>query len=111
MNNTPYTEDEVRDKFLRHCNHLAKHWANTDLSGSEFPEDTCLYRIEGFLHSMLATIDGCTLELPAFVLAPNPKGDEDYYNKNGERPYENNINSDIKCDIAGSLRELVNNFK
>jgi len=97
------TTDEVRAKFLSHVNHLVKYWA-------ELPDQTDFDKVEGVAFSILAAIDGCAMALPGFVLAPCPhKDDKQFHIDNGEDYYPRIPNSNH--DIAGSLHELLKNYK
>jgi len=98
-----YTNDEVRAKFLNHVNHLVKYWANLE-NQTEFD------KVEGVAFSILAAIDGCSMDLPGFILAPCPhKDDKQFHIDNGEDYFPRNRNS--KYDIAGGLHEQLQNHK
>lgn len=67
---------------------------------------TPVEKMEGLAFSILAAIDGCSMDLPGFILAPYPaKEDKAYHKKNGENYFPYNNRNKIKCDIAGSLHE------
>lgn len=83
-----YTPDEIRDMLLKQFWGMARYWAGLDGSNVD-PNSTPLDRTSGFLHSMLATLDGSTLNLPAFnlVAAPHPE-DPEYLRSQGENWFE-----------------------
>lgn len=78
-----YTVEEMRQIFIDNCKQLTRYWAKIDLTRPEFRADIirggeALYRIEGFLHSMLVMFDGGS-ELPAFDIVPSPHEDNEAY--------------------------------
>ena len=94
-----YTPEEVRTKFIKHIKGLIKYW-------DSLPDKSCKEKMEGLAFSILSTIDGSSIDLPGFILAPYPaKEDKDYHKKNGENYFAYNNPNKIKCDIAGSLHE------
>jgi len=75
------TSDELRDMLLDHFHELARYWADVN---SEHHKTT-QSKIEGFVHSVLATLDGCSPGLPCFDLVAKPHEDDKQYCKdNGE---------------------------
>lgn len=95
-----YTENEVREQFLDHVRMMIDYWNNDSIT-----TDT-KEKLSGLAHSILATIDGCNMDLPGFILAPCPcEGDKQYYIDKGENYYTENKN--VNCDIAGGLHELL----
>jgi hypothetical protein len=75
------TADELRDELLDHMRHMARYWANVD--SDDFK--TVHSKIEGFAHSVLVMLDGCSDGLPAFDLVAKPHEDDKQYNiDNGE---------------------------
>ncbi len=78
---TPYTIEEVRIEFLEKLNGLISAW---DTMEGKY---TQAERMEGLVHSILATLDGCTL-LPAFQVVISPhRADRAYHQGRGERWY------------------------
>ena len=76
------TSDELRDALLEHMRSMAKYWAEVD---SVDGPRTTLSRIEGFAHSVLAMLDGCSPEIPAFDLVAKPhESDKQYHIDNDE---------------------------
>lgn len=96
-----YTTDEIREKFLRHVWNLIEYWEKEDRPGSTRE------RLEGLAHSILATLDGASAELPSFIIAPSPhESDKAYHKKEGENWYPENKAS-VNGDIGGALHELL----
>lgn len=94
------TEDEVRTEFLNHIRHLVKYWEKVD-------DRDCKGKLEGLAFSILAMLDGTSVDICGFIVAPSThEDDKQYYIDNGEDYYPQNHESDIKCDIAGSLHDL-----
>lgn len=95
------TEDEVRSALLRHVWHMIDFWER---------EDRCpgtREKLEGFAFSMLAALDGSSTAVPGFVVAPRPHPDDrQYHADHDEDWYPENHDSDVVCDIGGSLHEL-----
>lgn len=97
-----YTREEVQKLFLAHIRGLIDYW-----SYRTYREDT-RGKLEGLAHSMLATIDGCSISIPCFILAPYPhEEDEDYRKGKGENYFAYNDSDKVKCDIGGSLHEQL----
>lgn len=93
------TVEEVREEFLAHVKVLIEVWNKNDMSKEE-----CL---SGLAFSILSTIDGSSMALPAFILAPLPhESDKEYHMEDDENYYAENHNSNVKCDISGYLHEL-----
>lgn len=96
-----YTAEEVRSVFLSHMLELCKYWSHpsrrTTINGTECE------RMEGLCHSILAMIDGSTLDLPAIdlVLCPH-KEDKQYHISEGENWFKKGmiIND---CTMASQL--------
>ena len=104
MGTGKYTEDEIREKFLRLVHSYIHYW-------HKIPDASCLEKLEGLAFSILVILDGGT-SLPGFIVAPAPHPDDKKYcQKNGMRWYPQNHKSEIKCDIAGSLHEMFHEYK
>lgn len=77
-----WTSEELCDNFVKHLMVAAKYWAMQ-------PDMTTLERTEGLVHSVLATIDGCTLNFPSLNLVPAPhESDKEYLLSEGENYFE-----------------------
>lgn len=94
------TEQEVRELFLIQVRTMVRYWAG-EHPLSNVPENyTAIERCDGVAFSILAIIDGCDLNLPAFSLTPLPaESDADYYRAHGENWYPDDI------DIGGALHD------
>jgi hypothetical protein len=107
------TADEIRDRFLKHLWDSIRYWAGED--GSNVPAHyTSRERLEGLTHSILATLDGCTLAVPSFIVAPHPHPeDKAFHQERGEDwfPENHQIEEQIKGDIGGCLHELLYNYR
>lgn len=103
-----YTTEEVREKFLKHLAVIADYWDTV-------PQDkTQRERIHGAIFSTLATLDGCSPELPGFIVAPIPcKEDKPYLQDNEENwfPENHEIEDQIQCDIGGGLHEVFHRYE
>jgi hypothetical protein len=105
-----YTVEEVRKQFLEHIWHLTDYWNKAERAGDQ--KD----RLEGLAFSILSTLDGSSVAIPGFIVAPDaPKfilapiaheTDKEYNKEQGENWYPENHNSNVKCDIGGTLHEL-----
>ncbi len=96
-----YTADEIREMFLDHVRHCISYWAT-------LPEPKSIKdRLSGLTHSIFASLDGCTLQLPGFLIIPNSnEEDKQYYIDNDENYFP--IPPDVElCDIGGGLHELL----
>jgi hypothetical protein len=99
-----YTEDEVREKFLKYCWSMVYYWEN-------LPDKTTSEKLSGLMFSLLSTLDGSSMELPSFIVAPLPHpGDKEYLKGNGENWFPENNDESINADIGGSLHENFYRF-
>lgn len=91
-----YTTDEVREKLLSYVRGLVDYWDKTDRPRKE--------SLSGLAFSILSTLDGGSVEVPGFVVAPSPhESDEEYHRQRGENWYPR---VESEHDIAGCLHEL-----
>lgn len=98
METQPYTEDEIREKFLRHIRALIQYWTTTKLD----QDDTTEHRVHGIAFSILAMLDGAAIDLPAFQVMPAPhEDDKAFHISMGESWYPDDV------DISGALHELL----
>jgi hypothetical protein len=96
-----YTEEEVREQLLKHVHSLISYWENEERR----PE--VRDKLSGLAFSILTMLDGCSIDLPRFIVAPDPHPrDKDYHKDNDENWYAENCESDVCCDISGCLHEL-----
>ena len=100
------TVDEAREKFILTLWHLVDYWDKTpdqvvDGFGGYIKQGQ-RERLEGLMHSILASIDGNTLSMPGMELRPIvPKTDIDYHKEWGDNWFP------PKVDIGGSLHEIM----
>lgn len=105
----PYTKEEIRDQLINNFKAAARHWAKADLTRPEFQDQVketgeTLYRLEGLLHSVLTTLDGCSIGLPAFDLIPSPHPDDEvYYQANDENWYPSGLVINDDCMLHDLL--------
>jgi hypothetical protein len=95
-----YTSDEIRSRFLRYLWAMLDYWLQQDRSKAD--------TLEGFAHSILSTLDGCSIGLPGFIVAPlGCDEDKEFYFEQGENwfPCNANIVDSVKGDIGGCLHE------
>lgn len=97
------TDDEVRERFLRHVWVMIEYWAGEN--GSNVPKEyDSRKRLSGFAHSLLGAIDGTAMALPSFALAPTPHPDDKEFKRSeGEDWYPSA--GEVDHDIAGGLHE------
>lgn len=93
------TKVEVQQDFIDRIWYLIEYWEK------ESRAKTSRDKLEGLAHSILNTLDGCSM-LPGFAVIPNPHPDDkQYYIENGEDWYPDNI------DIGGELASLLFVYK
>jgi hypothetical protein len=94
------TVDQIRDEFLTHVEHLVEYWDKNTKDKRE--------AMEGLAFSIMSTLDGSSMALPAFLVAPFPhESDKEYHIENESDYYPYNDESKINGDIAGCLHELI----
>lgn len=99
-----WTRDEIREQFLTHVWNMIEYWNSPNLPSSRSTRE----RLEGLTHSILTALDGCTMALPGFIVAPCPHPDDrEYHIENGENWYPENDESQVNGDIGGGLHELL----
>ena len=85
-----YTEDEVREQVLNHFCDLISYW-NGEADSNVPAHMPTRYRMEGLVHSILTTLDGCT-QLPAFhISVQTHESDKSFYQERGENWYEEGL--------------------
>ena len=115
MESREWTEEEVRSHFLNHVHAMVEFWLRDDLDLKGSP-DELRERLEGLAFSILSTIDGSSVDVPAFILAPkfllvpcpHPE-DKEWLIQEGENYYRPVNEDDIAMDIAGDLHHQFNN--
>lgn len=94
-----YTEDEIKEKLIKHFWFLLEYW-------EDLPDKTTHERMSGMLHSLLASLDGSSMEVPGFKIIPiGSKENTEFHKKFGENWYPE---EDI--DIGGGLHEIMYNY-
>lgn len=95
----PYSEDEVRELFLKHVWQMIHYWNNQ--------QPDRLSALEGLAFTILSTLDGSAMDLPGFLVIPSPHPDdkEDCIAA-GDRWFPPYSPGDTTvCDIGGVLHE------
>ena len=119
-----YTLDEIKDKIALHVHRTARYWMKSDLKRPEFvecvtelaseegityEEAEVLWRLKGFGHTIGAMLDGCCVDIPGFLLIPNPHPDDKAYDKGeGENWWPA---PKIKNDVGGEFRLFENRVR
>ena len=98
------TAEEIRETFLKHCHSVVNFWLNLENKTTE-------ERIHGAIFSILAALDGSTLELPAFAVIPLAQDDKEFYIKKGRNWIPEFEMPDGAIDISGSLHELYCKYR
>lgn len=97
-----WTEDEVRNRLLDHFWMLIDYWDRE--SRATTPRE----KLEGLAFSILSTLDGESIPVPGFIVAPHACAeDKEYHISQGENWYPENHQLDglIKSDLGGGLHE------
>lgn len=95
-----YTKNEMRDMLMEHIRFLAHYWATQVEAGRTVQE-----RIDGFAHSLLTTMDGCSGSFPCaidLVLRPNAD-DKAFHIAEGERWVEDGMVINDDCHLHSLL--------
>jgi hypothetical protein len=95
-----FTRDEVRTLLLEHIWGLIDDWDRNSRAA------TAREKLEGLAFSILAALDGSSVAIPSFVVAPCPgAGDRAYHASQGENWFPENhaLVNQIKSDLGGSL--------
>ena len=94
------TIEEVQRDFLGHVWDMIDYWEK------ESRAETPRAKLEGLAHSLLAALDGCSMELPGFAVIPNPHPDDKAWCiERGEDWYPDDV------DIGGELASLLFVYK
>lgn len=100
-----WTTDEVREQFTSHVNTLIRYWSTLPQETGNSEVEDRVWRLQGLAHSIFTTLDGSSLHLPAFIVAPMPhESDRSYHEEQGENWFPSNDRNQVQCDIAGGLR-------
>jgi len=105
-----FTTEEVRRQFLEQVWSNIKYWGeliNEQIANGTATERTTMDRLQGLAFSILVTLDGGSIPLPSFVVAPSPHPSDKQYNiDNGSNYFPENHESNVSADISGCLHEL-----
>lgn len=97
-----WTVDEVREKFLEAVRRRVEYWEKETRVASVRD------RLDGLAFTILAMLDGSSMEMPGFVLIPCPhEDDKKYLQSQGEnwyRPIKTEL-VEALGDISGSLHD------
>ena len=105
MASRAYTVEEARDIFLDEIRTSIDYWDNIkDRSQRE--------RLEGLAFSIMTILDGENLDLPSFLVVPDPHlGDKLYRIGQGKNYFPEggfDLPSFLENDIAGELHDRFN---
>jgi hypothetical protein len=87
------TNDEVRERFLKHVAAIVEWW------DKETKVTNTREKLEGVALSILALIDGSNIDLPKFVLAPDPHPDDKAYRQRHDEDWFPGC-PEVKTDIS-----------
>ena len=104
MGGKEFTIEEVRKLFLAQVVEIENYWANLE-------SKTKKEAIQGAMFSLLAVLDGNSINLPQFVLAPDPHEDDQRCRIDEGNKYFPEMEEDIYCDISGSLHESIHEIR
>jgi hypothetical protein len=99
FNQTPYTEQEIRDMFIKHVQETVKYWVEL------YPNDA-KQAAEGAVFSTLSLLDGSSMEMPGFLVIPHTTDEDNAFSAQyGHRPYPVAAPEVLErsVDIAGEL--------
>lgn len=97
------TQEEVREKFIRHVWELIRYWSSEDRQPSIDG------KLSGLAFSILVMIDGGSAGLCSFSLCPSPHADDkEYHRERGENWWPTD---EDRVDIGGSLHELFYKYE
>lgn len=91
--------EEVREEFLEHVRDMVDYW-------HDVPNKTEKEKLNGLAFSIMAALDGCSVDIPGFIVAPLPhETAKQYHMDNEEDYYPENHNSEVNCNISGELHD------
>ena len=94
------TPKEVTESFLHQIKTLV------DFYETETTKTTLRERLDGLALGILAAIDGESILLPSFILAPNPNiTDKQYCLDNAQNWMPENNFANVNCNISGGLHD------
>ncbi len=94
-----YSKKDVSEKFLMSIRNLVVFWDRTTKKSTK-------EKLDGLACCILAVLDGCSVDLPGFIVAPDPhESDKVDSLTNNTKYYPENYDITVNCDIAGTLHE------
>jgi len=111
-----YTPKEIERQFIEHVSGLVDHWSQTDFSSAPSlvarSGNEATARCDGLAFSILAALDGSSMGVPAFVVAPTTHETDQSFNvRHGENWYPSNHDVEINADIGGGLHDAYSQFR
>jgi hypothetical protein len=111
-----YTLEEMRGMFIKKIHQIVKYWKNVELKDTPAHEQLQT-RLDGLAFSILVMLDGGYLELPEFIVAPNPHPDDkEFCISEGENYFPmpqmvfDKHGSEVTTNIGGYLHELYHSY-
>lgn len=86
-----YTPEEVRDQLLAHIWGMVAYWEKEDRRPDVH------YKLSGLAHSILSTLDGCSMDLPGFLVAPTTDPVDEQYNRDQGNCWFPSDQPDLGC--------------
>ena len=94
-----YTEEEIREIYLRAVWERVRYWDDDRFSRKD--------ALEGVAFSILSMMDGCSLDVPPYKVSPIIDIDD----INFDLEHGNNIYPMKEIDIGGGLHEMFYKYK
>lgn len=96
---TPYTTEETAALLMQHVRHMITYWDSRAMTNRE--------KLEGLAFSIFSALDGSNVNLPAFIVAPDPHPeDQAWHQGRGERwitPQNHEVAEKIEGNLGGNL--------
>lgn len=93
------TTEECREYLLDHIRTMCEYW-------NEVEERDTLGRLQGLAFSILAALDGCSINIPQFLIIPNPHPDDKQFRQElGENWYPEPPENIEEASLPGLLHE------
>ena len=102
-----YSTDEVMEQLIGHIYDLVEYW-------NKVPQQDTKEKLAGLAFSILSTLDGSSLALPCFIVAPDPHPEdkqyhqsqgENWYPENNELPGAPGVELQIQGNLGGCLHD------
>lgn len=102
-----YTQEEVQEQFMRYIANLVKYWARIHKNDAE-------QALSGMAFSFLSMLDGCAMDMPRFLVVPDPHPDDmSYHIQEGEnyyRPLPEAVNDLPDVHGCSMIHEFWHNY-